>query len=496
MLYAAARAAHPEVAFVRVALPLTAVAQQLRRVGVGALAGVRAGRTGRDRARVVVLGPSEPARGEDRRGRAPLRRGRPDAPVLRLRGRRARRRGARPRLVRAGAGPPDRGAVARPGTDGGHPLGDGRRRARRRPPGAAAAGQPRRAGHAARRRGGGWPALPRGHPAPRHRVAAGDRAPRRRASTAASWRSCAIRAGRSSPAPQPVASAGGGGAVLVLHDITDLRRADQIRRDFVANVSHELRTPLTAIRGYVEALLDEEPDDGDDAGVSRDHRASQHAHGAAGPGSPAPRAARRAPGSPRNDRVRRAADLRRRRHRPGAGHRGQAPAASRPPSSPMRCILQADPAKLHDILRNLVENAVNYSPEDAAIHLAASRRDGVARHHGRRLRSGHPAGGSDAGVRALLPRGQVAFAARRHRAGAGDRQAPGRTARRQGDRGKPAERRRRVHRHASNSRWLVFRGRTDGHAARAFTAREADRKGPPRIGGLEPEARGPVRTCT
>ena len=52
----------------------------------------------------------------------------------------------------------------------------------------------------------------------------------------------------------PVASGGAHGAVLVLHDITDLRRADQIRRDFVANVSHELRTPLTAIRGYVEAL--------------------------------------------------------------------------------------------------------------------------------------------------------------------------------------------------------------------------------------------------
>jgi signal transduction histidine kinase len=52
----------------------------------------------------------------------------------------------------------------------------------------------------------------------------------------------------------PIASSGVQGAVLVLHDITDLRRADQIRRDFVANVSHELRTPLTAIRGYVEAL--------------------------------------------------------------------------------------------------------------------------------------------------------------------------------------------------------------------------------------------------
>jgi two-component system phosphate regulon sensor histidine kinase PhoR len=46
------------------------------------------------------------------------------------------------------------------------------------------------------------------------------------------------------------------GAVLVLHDITELKRADQIRRDFVANVSHELRTPLTAIRGYVEALAE------------------------------------------------------------------------------------------------------------------------------------------------------------------------------------------------------------------------------------------------
>ena len=52
----------------------------------------------------------------------------------------------------------------------------------------------------------------------------------------------------------------GRGAVLVMHDITDLRKADQIRRDFVANVSHELRTPLTAIKGYAEALLDD-PDD-------------------------------------------------------------------------------------------------------------------------------------------------------------------------------------------------------------------------------------------
>ena len=44
-------------------------------------------------------------------------------------------------------------------------------------------------------------------------------------------------------------------AVLVFHDITELRRLEHIRKDFVANVSHELRTPLTSIKGYVEALL-------------------------------------------------------------------------------------------------------------------------------------------------------------------------------------------------------------------------------------------------
>ncbi len=45
------------------------------------------------------------------------------------------------------------------------------------------------------------------------------------------------------------------GAVVVLHEITDLRRLEQVRKDFVANVSHELRTPLTAIQGFAETLL-------------------------------------------------------------------------------------------------------------------------------------------------------------------------------------------------------------------------------------------------
>ena len=46
------------------------------------------------------------------------------------------------------------------------------------------------------------------------------------------------------------------GAVLTFRDVTERRRLEQVRRDFVANASHELRTPLTSIRGFVEALED------------------------------------------------------------------------------------------------------------------------------------------------------------------------------------------------------------------------------------------------
>ena len=51
-----------------------------------------------------------------------------------------------------------------------------------------------------------------------------------------------------------------GGAVLVLHDLTETRRLEAVRRDFVANVSHELKTPLTSISGYAETLLGDSAD--------------------------------------------------------------------------------------------------------------------------------------------------------------------------------------------------------------------------------------------
>ncbi|MEW6428012.1 MAG: ATP-binding protein [Thermodesulfobacteriota bacterium] len=57
----------------------------------------------------------------------------------------------------------------------------------------------------------------------------------------------------------------GSGALIVLNDVTRLRRLENIRKDFVANVSHELKTPITTIKGFVETLRDGAIDNPDDA---------------------------------------------------------------------------------------------------------------------------------------------------------------------------------------------------------------------------------------
>ena len=51
----------------------------------------------------------------------------------------------------------------------------------------------------------------------------------------------------------------GGGSVTTLLDVSEIRRLEQMRRDFVANVSHELKTPLTSVRGFAETLLEHDP---------------------------------------------------------------------------------------------------------------------------------------------------------------------------------------------------------------------------------------------
>jgi two-component system phosphate regulon sensor histidine kinase PhoR len=65
------------------------------------------------------------------------------------------------------------------------------------------------------------------------------------------------------------------GAVLVLHDISEIKRLERARRDFIANISHEFKTPLTAIQGFAETLLDGAVEDRKNRGkfleIIRDH---------------------------------------------------------------------------------------------------------------------------------------------------------------------------------------------------------------------------------
>lgn len=162
------------------------------------------------------------------------------------------------------------------------------------------------------------------------------------------------------------------GAVMVLHDITELKRADRIRRDFVANVSHELRTPLTAIRGYVEALSEGDADENE-----RDKFLEiimRHTLRMERLVKDLLRLARLDAGQETLEMV--PCDVRAlvqsvitdmsalfeaRRQRlevsvsSGAEH------------------VRADQAKLHDVLRNLLANASSYAPEGTSIGVVAER---------------------------------------------------------------------------------------------------------------------------
>jgi two-component system phosphate regulon sensor histidine kinase PhoR len=177
-------------------------------------------------------------------------------------------------------------------------------------------------------------------------------------------RTCVARA---APGGEPE-----GGAILVLHDISDLRRADRVRRDFVANVSHELRTPLTAIRGYVEALLDDPPA----ADESRRFLEiiARHTSRMERLVKDLLRLARLDAGQETPEMVDcdlgtvlqgvlhdLAGPIEQRRSRVEVAIRAEART------------LVSDPAKLHDLLRNLVENAVNYAPEDGQVIVEATR---------------------------------------------------------------------------------------------------------------------------
>jgi two-component system phosphate regulon sensor histidine kinase PhoR len=174
----------------------------------------------------------------------------------------------------------------------------------------------------------------------------------------------------------PIGADRGGGAVLVLHDVTDLRRADQVRRDFVANISHELRTPLTAIRGYVEALLD---------GPSHDDETrrfleviSRHALRMERLVRDLLRLARLDAGQESMNR----APCTLRQLIAGAEHDLEAAVAARQQTvvtsiAEDAATVSGDAAKLHDVFRNLLENASNYGPEGGVIEVRSARHAGA-----------------------------------------------------------------------------------------------------------------------
>ena len=173
----------------------------------------------------------------------------------------------------------------------------------------------------------------------------------------------------------PAAGSGDQGVVLVLLDITELRRADQIRRDFVANVSHELRTPLTAIRGYVEALS--EGDTTPDESRRFLEIIARHADRMERLVKDLLRLARLDAGQETLELV--ACDTRTLIEgvvndlARTAEQRGQRIVAAVAPGGEK---VRVDPAKLHDALRNLIANAINYAPEQTTIHVAATPVDG------------------------------------------------------------------------------------------------------------------------
>jgi two-component system, OmpR family, phosphate regulon sensor histidine kinase PhoR len=168
----------------------------------------------------------------------------------------------------------------------------------------------------------------------------------------------------------PTSTGASHGAILVLHDITELRRADQIRRDFVANVSHELRTPLTAIRGYLEALTD------GDTSVEETRRfleiIMRHALGMERLVKDLLQLARLDARQETLELI--ACDTRALVQSviadlaPSLEARGQRVDISVAPGAET---LHGDPAKLHYALRNLVANASTYAPERTVIHIDA-----------------------------------------------------------------------------------------------------------------------------
>jgi two-component system phosphate regulon sensor histidine kinase PhoR len=168
------------------------------------------------------------------------------------------------------------------------------------------------------------------------------------------------------------------GAVAVLHEITELRRLEQVRKDFVANVSHELKTPLTSIQGFAETLLSGALDDPGHGRrfveIIRHHalRLSRLTDDLlklsrieAGKLEPEFQSVSLA------DLIRGAVEA----ARPRAEKNGLALAFDCPPALPQ---VRGDANLLREVLQNLLDNAIQYTPAEGRIDVSAAREDGYA----------------------------------------------------------------------------------------------------------------------
>ncbi len=175
-----------------------------------------------------------------------------------------------------------------------------------------------------------------------------------------------VQASVTEPSPRSV--------VLVFHDITEIKRLERMRKDFVANVSHELRTPLAAIKGYLETLADGGLENREEAreflailqkhtdrmaNIVRDLLQLSRIESGLDPIRPA-----------RID-LRETVDKNLLLLKPLAEKKGQALTVS----IQQGLSLQADPEKLNQVFINLLDNAIKYTPEQGRITITASQTD-------------------------------------------------------------------------------------------------------------------------
>jgi two-component system phosphate regulon sensor histidine kinase PhoR len=168
---------------------------------------------------------------------------------------------------------------------------------------------------------------------------------------------------------------GDGGAVLAVFDLTGTRRLENVRRDFVANVSHELKTPLTAIRGFAETLATELAPDEQHARFADTIRTNaermQHlidelldlARIESGGWTPTPVAVD----------VASAAAEAAAPYQDEAKQRGLSLLVE---VNPAAATVRADPVAVRQVLGNLVDNAVRYTPSGGTVTIFARRDDG------------------------------------------------------------------------------------------------------------------------